>query len=384
MLMTQVKDIVNTMAKEYLGEEAIQTEDLTNVVDIGKQILGATDIENFTRKLVDHIGKMVFVDRPYTGRVPSILMDGWEYGSILEKISVELPEATENESWMLEDGKSYDPNVFHAPKVEAKFFNSEVTFEVDMSFTERQVKSAFSNGMQLNAFFSMIYNSIEKALTLRIDSLIMRTINNFTAEVLYTEFSGGDYTPGTGIRAVNVLARYNARFGKTLTAEECSTDPDFERYLAYLMGLYETRMRVLSKVFNIGGKDRFTPSDKLHVVMLDEVYRGTSVYLQSDVWHNELTALPKAETVPFWQGSGNDYSFNSTSKISVKNSAGHTVETTGILAVMFDHDAVAVTNIDRRVTTNFNGKAEFTNFFYKYDAGYLNDFNENFVVFYAA
>ena len=145
MQVSQIAPLMNSVTAEVLGQEAITVaEDLSNVVDLGNAIFNADAVENYARKLVDHIGRMVFVDRPYTGRAPRVLMDGWEFGSVLEKVRTELPEAEENESWELEDRNSYDPNVFYQPKVSAKFFNKRVTFEVPMSFTERQVKSAFS------------------------------------------------------------------------------------------------------------------------------------------------------------------------------------------------------------------------------------------------
>ena len=52
-----------------------------------------------------------------------------------------------------------------------------------------------------------------------------------------------------------------------------------------------------------------------------------------------------------------------------------------VVGIAFDRDALGVSNLDRRVTTNWNPKAEFTNNWYKFDAGYFNDFNENIVVF---
>ena len=49
---------------------------------------------------------------------------------------------------------------------------------------------------------------------------------------------------------------------------------------------------------------------------------------------------------------------------------------------MFDRDAIGVSNLDRRVTTNYNPRAEFYTNFYKFDAGYYSDLSENFVVFF--
>lgn len=384
MEVAQVYALVNDSTKEILGESTVLAEDLSNVVDIGTEIFNANAVDNYVRSLVNHIGKVIFVNRVYSGSVPSVLMDGWEYGSVLEKITAELPEATENESWELEDRTSYDPNIFYQPKVSAKFFNKKVTFEIPMSFTEKQVKESFSNTAQLNAFLSMLYNAVEKSLTVKIDSLIMRTINNMIGETLVDEYGETSYSTDSGVKAVNLLYLYNDKFTKELTAEEAITDPDFIRFAAYEMGVYMTRLSRISNLFNIGGKDRFTPADMLHVVMLADFKKAANVYLQSDVFHDNFTELPNAEVVPYWQGSGLDYGFESVSAINIKTASGEDVEVSGILGVMFDRDALGVTNLDRRVTTNYNPKAEFYSNWYKFDAGYFNDTNENFVVFFVA
>ena len=383
MTVAQIYDIINPITKEILGETAVVNEDLSNIVDIGKEIFDATDVDNYVKSLVNHIGRVIFVNRPYSGGAPSVLMDGWEYGSVLEKISAELPEATENESWELTDGASYDPNIFYKPKVSAKFFNKRVTFEIPMSFTERQVKESFSDAAQLNGFLSMLYNAVDKSMTIKIDSLVMRTINNMIAETLHDFSNTGDYT-GTGIRAVNLLKLYNDDKGAALTAEKSIKDPDFIRFASYIMGLYMERLSKISSLFNIGGKDRFTPRDLLHVILLSDFAKASDSFSMSSTFHNEFVALPKGEIVPYWQGSGVDYSFSSVSSINVKTASGDTVNASGIIGVMFDRDALGVTNLDRRVTTNYNPKAEFFSNWYKFDAGYFNDMNENFVLFYVA
>lgn len=383
MTVAQIYDIINPITKEILGENAVVNEDLSNIVDIGKEIFDATDVDNYVKSLVNHIGRVIFVNRPYSGGAPSVLMDGWEYGSVLEKISSELPEATENESWELTDGASYDPNIFYKPKVSAKFFNKRVTFEIPISFTERQVKESFSNASQLNGFLSMLHNAVDKSMTIKIDSLVMRTINNMIAETLHDFNNGGDYT-GTGIRAVNLLKLYNDDKGTDLTAEKSIKDPDFIRFASYIMGLYMERLSKISSLFNIGGKDRFTPRDLLHVILLSDFAKASDIFSMSSTFHNEFVALPKGEIIPYWQGSGTDYSFNSVSSINVKTASGDTVNASGIIGVMFDRDALGVTNLDRRVSTNYNPKAEFFSNWYKFDAGYFNDMNENFVLFYVA
>lgn len=374
MLMTQVYELMNDVTKEVLGETAVVNEDLTNVVDLGDQITNLNLLDHYVKSLVDHIGKMIFVNRPYSGSAPSLLMDSWEYGSILEKVTYDgLPEATENESWELEDGEEYNPNIFTQPKVSAKFFDKRVTFEVPMSFAERQVKSAFSSAAQLNAFFSMIYNAIEKSMTVKTDGLVERTINNLIGETLADA--------NAGVRSVNLLAGYNTQYGTSLTAQQAIMTPEFIRYAAYMFKLVSDRMVKISTLFNAGGKERFTPKDMQKIIMLSEFKTAADVYLQSDTFHNEFTRLPNADEVAYWQGSGVAYDFLSTSAINVKTAGGETVAQAGILGVIFDRDAAGVSNLSKRVTTDWNAKGEFWNNWYKFDAGYFNDLNENAVVF---
>lgn len=388
MEVKQIYDIVNSITSEELGLESILKEDLSNIVDVGVQIFDNTSVDNYVKSLVNHIGRVIFVNRPYRGSVPSVLMDGWQFGSVLEKITVDnVIEATENESWELTDGASYDPNIFYKPEVSAKFFNKRVTFEIPMSFTERQVKESFSNAEQLNGFMSMLYNAVDKSMTVKIDALVMRTINNMIGETVHADFGASSIDSKSGIKAVNLLYLYNTTVnagGTAISASDALTDPDFIRFASYEMGVYASRLSKISTLFNIGGKDRFTTSEYLHVVMLSDFIKSANVYLQSDVFHNELSALPNAEEVPYWQGSGTGYGFSDISEIKITTTSGDDVDVTGVLGVMFDRDCLGVTNLDRRVTTNYNPKAEFFSNWYKFDAGYFNDMNENFVVFFVA
>ena len=389
MEVKQIYEIINAMTTEYLGDSIVVAEDLSNIVELGQQFESVMGLDNYVRKLPDHVGRVIFVNRKYGGRAPSVLMDGWEFGSILEKVSARIPEAVENEDWNLNDGQSYDPNIFHAPDVIGEFWNKRTTFEIDMSITEDQVKSSFSSVTQLNSLLSMIQMSIENSLTIKIDALIMRTINNMIGETLYAEVPGGTYTGRSGVKAVNLLYLYNvAMYGETtgsyLTAAAAMHTPEFIRFASMTMANYIDRIKVASTLFNIGGEMRFTPEDLLHVVMLSEFKNAANSYLQSDTFHDEYTKLPAAESVAFWQGSGTDFAFDSTSEVKIKTASGHDVDATGVLAVMFDRDALGVCNQERKVNTHYNEKASFWNYFYKQFAGYFNDTNENFVVFYIA
>ena len=397
MEVKQIYTLINSVSGEVLGRTDIVQEDLTGIVDLGKEVFNQSAVDNYVKSLVNHIGKVIFVNRPYAGKVPSVLMDAWEFGSVLEKISADVPAAEENDTWDLTDGQTYSQDVFHKPTVTAKFFNSKVTFEVPVSITERQVKESFSNAAQLNGFISMIYAAVEKSMTIKADALIMRTINNMIAETVLADakafgataagdMTGADLTSASTARCVNLLKLYNdktgASAGTKLTAAKAITDPEFIRFASYVMGTYADRLQSISTVFNVGGKERFTPKDMLHVVLLSDFAKAAQTYLYSDTFNRGDVLLPQAETVPFWQGSGKNYEFASTGHVNIKESGGKAVEISGVLGVMFDRDALGVCNLDRRVTTNYNAKAEFFNNYYKFDAGYFNDTNENFVVFF--
>lgn len=390
MQVNQVYDILNTITQEMLGDSIVVQEDLSNVVDIGRAFENLDNgLERYVKSLQDHIGRVVFVNRVYNGRIPELIRDGWEYGSILEKIRAKLPEATENESWNLEDGASYDPNLFYAPEVSASFWNSKVTYEVPISVTDMQVKSSFSNATQLNAFFSMIETAIQNSMTIKNDALIMRTVNALMGETIHSDYANNDdYDQGTGVRAINLLYKYNTEVigegGTQITVADALHDPDFIRYASLQIGLYADRLSVMNTLFNVEGTEKFTPRDKMHIVMLSEFKRAADVYLQSDTFHDEFTRLPDATSIPFWQGSGASYDFDDTSKIDIVTPSGDAVELSGILCAMFDHDAAGVANFNPRVTTNYNPKAEFTNMWHKMDAGFYCDRAEQAIVMFIA
>ena len=387
MKMTQIYDFVHEATKEALGAETVVAEDLSNIVALGDAIFNANAMDKYVKALVNRIGKVIFVNRVYGGSAPSVMMDGWEYGSVLQKVSGNLPEARVNETWELVDGQSYDPHIFHQPKgTVVKFYNDYVTFEIDMSFTEEQLKCSFVSASDMNGFISMLYTNVENSMTVKLDELIRRTINNFIAETIFDDYGSENLNSKSGAKAINLLYLYNQTVAEAdkLTTANCMSNPDFIRYAAYIIKLTHGRMRAMSQIFNVGEQPRFTPTDLSHIVLLEDFASGADTFLQSNTFHNELSALPTAETVPYWQGSGTGFGFTDVSKVNVTSSGGHTVNTSGILGVMFDRWALGVNNVSRKVTSQWTPNAEFFTNFYKYKAGFFNDLNENFVVFFVA
>ena len=394
MEVKQVATLINDTTNELIGVENVINEDLTNVVDAGEQIFNNTSYDHFVKSLVDHIGRVKFVDRKYTGNTLALLRDSWEYGSVLEKISAGLPIATENETWELEDGTSYDPNVFTKPDVSAKFFNKRVTFEIPLSIADKQVKSAFSSATQLNAFVSMLWGMVDKSMECKLEALASRTVNSFIGSTIANEFpsvSDNDYSGVTGVKAINLLKLYNTQFGLTgsdaLTKDNCLFVPEFIRFAVRTINLTLSRMRRLSILFNVGATPKFTPNDLQHVILLSDFKTSADVYLQSDTFHDEFTRLPKATEVPYWQGSGTGFALGSVGNVHVEvpyNDSTKEINISHVLGVAFDHEACMIACLDERTTSNYNGKGEFTNYWRKLECGLIRDENENFVVFFVA
>lgn len=388
MKVEQIASVLNsTIMKEIAGSTAVVAEDLSNIVDIGKTVLdftaNGTNLNSFVSTLIDQIGRVKFVDRTYRSQAPNILHDSWEYGSIMMKVRAEVPDFQENASWKLGalDGKGIaeaselDPFVISAPTAQAKFYNNKITYEAPITIGEIQLKQAFTSAAEMGRFIATIENRIQMKMTLSTDALIMRTINNLIGLKI-----------DRGQNVVNLLSEYNTAAGTSLTAAQALRNTEFLRYATKTIALYKDYLKTAGSLYNDSDYITFTPSENLKFVVLSEFAKDMETYLYSDTFHNEFVKMDGFATVPFWQGTGTaGADFASRSKINVTVDDGEgktaTVSQTGVVAVMFDDQAAAVCNENYRVTSQYNARGEYTNYFYKWDASYMNDIQENVIVF---
>lgn len=384
MQVKRIYELVNGATAEVLGQSNLLQEDLSNIVDVGTAIANATAYDNYVKALVNRIGRTIFVTRKYKGTIPNVIFDGWEYGSIMQKIAGALPEAQENETWDLTDGASYDPNVFKKPSVVVKFFNKRWTFEVQLSVTDEQVKESFLNKEQLNNFVEMLFNDVDKSIEVKVDSLVMRTLNGAIAETVNDAYGANDYGAGSHVKARNLLYEYNTANSTSLTAKEFLATPACIRFASIEIMKVSERMKKMSTLFNVGGTAKFTPKEMQRIVLHSDFDASARGYLYSDTFHEDYVKLPEADVVPYWQGTGLNYDLDDTATIKAKLPSDNSkeVEIDGIIGMIFDRDALGVVNYKRYTTSNYNGKAEFTNFWHKLFAGQFIDLNENIVVFF--
>lgn len=379
MNVQQIYELLNQITGELTGNENLVTNDLTNVVDVGTAIFSATSVDNYVKSLVNKVGKVIAVNRPYKPPYPNIKRESWEYGSVLQKLRCAIPEAEANPSWNLQSGQGANQFLFTPPTVTQQFWNSKTTYDISMSFTEMQVKESFNSRSELMAFIGMIENAIQTSKTIKEKGLAEQAISNFMGEKIYNE---------NGV--VHLVTAYNTAYSPAtpITMATALYDPSFLRFASVQMMLYKDRLKDASNVFNMGTVPTFTPEEYLHVVVNSEFAKSVEAYMTADTYHDAMVALPNYDTVNFWQsikdtveGETSYYGFPTTSSIQITTSAGHSVTKGGIVAVMFDRDAIMLCNENDRVTTAYNAKQEFVNNFYKFDISLFNDTAENGIVF---
>ena len=387
MKMVQIASLVNEIAKNVVGDNAtLLTEDLSNVVAVGEEITTAIGYDNFTKTLVDRIGKVIFVERDLELDDLGIMKDNWEYGSILEKIAVEPYEAQDNPAWNLQEGDVVEQDKVTIPHLVVKFYNDDGTFEIPYTITDEQMRSAFTTPTQLGSFVSMIETIVRQSVELRVKQYQRRAINNMIGLTIKDSAMDTEANTKTTAKCVNLLKLYkdNVDSATTLTATNCIYDKDFIRFAVSEMDKYVARIKEATKLFNIGKKLRWTPKNRLHFILLSDVKAKANIYLQSDTFHNEFTKLPEAREIAFWQGVGDDFSFVDASTIDITTTSGDNIEASGILGVMFDTDALGVNRYYEKTTAHRNEHGEFTNYWAKARMRLFNDTNENFVVFMVA
>lgn len=394
MEVKQIASLLNDVFKEVTGQVvqnydpddpennkpvAIIKEDLSDIVTVGQKVLSSSWKDNYIKALIDRIGRDIFVDRVYTGYAPNVLMDSWEYGSIMAKYRCKMFEARENPAWKLTKGQTVNQFEYMPPEVIQKFYNFKSSWEIGCSFPEVQIDESFTNASAINRFIGMIQTTIGNSKRIDIDALIMRTINNFIAEKIYAN---------NGV--IDLLQEYNATLDAPITAAQAMRSKEFFRFAAMQIKLYVKRFVAPSALFNTGDDGdaivNFTPADLSHLVLHNDFATAVEVYLQSDTYHDDLVKISKFETIPFWQSQGSKYEFEQTSRINVQCASSDSLTTkvvdqNYILGVLFDHDALGVLCENQRTKSSYNSDGEYYNNFYKYDSENFNDLTENGIVF---
>lgn len=374
--INQIYSIVNSVASQSMGSAAISAVDASSFIALGNSVLSSqTSTDAYLNTLVDRIGKTIFSIRAYQAADRDIVREPFEYGCILQKIYVDMPEARVNNSWNI-GSNGYTPEFAPVikPTVKQKLFNAISTWEVAVTIPDEILKTAFTSETAMAVFIDAIFTAMENMMQLAMENNINITRAAFIARKLNANNTCG---------AINLLANYNHLTGGSLTVATCLRDLGFLKYASQQIKLWTDRMVKMSTLFNDEtGYKRHTPKDLQVLDVLADFATSSDIYLQANTYHDELVKMPYYNVVPYWQGSGEGYAFDDTSAVNIKIDANTTVNKSGVLAVLFDHDAMGVTIKDRRATTERNNHDEYTNYYNKANIGYFNDMSENGIVFY--
>ncbi len=393
MVVKQIADFTNEIVKEVLGEENLVQENLEGIVDVGNSILSSVDNkENWLKSLTDRIARFEISNRLFNVEFPSLFRENYEWGSAREVVDIDLMSASETQTWNLIDGQEYPDNIFYGATADVKFFNSKTTFTIAISRTDEQIKSAFLNEDEYISFVNGLEIAVRNSITIRKNALSRRVINSLIGDTIYDDYGSGDMSASSGQKAINVLYLYNQTVDSAdaLTVDNCFTSREFLKFLAKTIADTSSYMKAPSTAFNVNGRVKNTPEDYMHTILLQSVKSSLEYYLDSETFHDEyitLKNLGTVETTPYWQGMGtgsDTYSFDEISGINIITASGNTVNASGIVGVIYDHYACGITQENPRTTAHYVSSAEFTNEWYKEDASYFENLNEQCVVFFVA
>ena len=376
-LVSQIKNIVNDSVKDALGQNYATTKvETSDVVSMGKAISSFNAYEGFFGALVNRIVKTVYFVRTYEGSSRSVLRDEHEYGAFIQKVYYDLPSAVDNPTWEIPDGngdyKQSSPyDVEDTIGVSALIYGGKGTWSIEIVRPMEQIKSAFLDTASMAAFIDGIYLTVENAFKLEEERLVSQAVNTAMAAAL----DGGI--------ARNLLAEYNDKYSQSLTKATALVSADFLRFASKEINRTVENMGKMSTVFNKAGYPTFTSRDNMVIEMLAEFASATDMYLQSDTFHDELTALPNYEKIPFWQSSGKSFAFDDCSKINIEHDdLDNDIAQDGIICFIHDVENVAAYFGNRRSWELFNPRSEVMVHGEKAEKGYAVDNHANAEVFY--
>jgi hypothetical protein len=222
---------------------------------------------------------------------------------------------------------------------------------------------------------------IDNAIIVHLEDLDNANRNNFMGEKIHYAGTVG----ATGVHKVNLVELYVNEMGNPAadyTVESYLANVNAMRHGSEKLRLFKKYFGKMSRKYNVGGKMRFTPSERIVLQVLTFFDERMATVALSDTYHKELVEMPNFQSVPYWQGVGtDDNDFDEISKIEVKTANGDTVEQSGIVAFMCDQWGVMHTIKEKRVGVQKFDIENLTLYEYQFRDMYMNDLTMNAVVF---
>lgn len=370
MEINQIFAIVNSVTSQALGATALAVVDNTSLIALGDSILSSqTNTENWTQTLVQRIGKTIISQRRYNRQYRRMLRDDMQWGAILQKIKIDMPEPETDQSYDIANGDTVDPWKVNKQKIHQKLFVTETPWQLHISVKRQDLEEAFTSASIMGGFISAKFNEVQNAIELALERLSMNCVNNYIAELDNTT------------RTVKLLTMYNDLTGASLTADNAMYDDSFLRFAVKQIKLISDRMVRMNKgVYNDGTTTRHTPYDLQCLYVSSEYERSLETVTQYQAFRDKYVQLERYETIPYWQ------SLQTPNDIDVKRASDSAEKkVTNVLAFLFDYEALGTyKNKIWTATTPLNPAGGYMNYYWHLKDLYFNDLSENAVVFVVA
>lgn len=372
MTVEQIYNTLNSVASQVYGSAAVAVTDTSTFYSLGTTVMGGSP-DNFLNVLVDRIGKTVLRTLDYESAFPGLLRNEFEFGAVLQKINIQPMAAKAQEAWNISD-PSWNNTIWDIdpPTISQTFFRDSAAWEVDLTVPDSLLKTAFTSEAAMDSFISGVFATMDTSLRIQIDIVTRAAVCGLMAEKI-----------DAGYNVIDLLTLYNSGHTPTLTAAEALESPAFLRYAGKIMRDGIDYLREPSILYNEGGMVRATSRDNLVCCLSQPLESAYNSYLSSDVFHNELIALPYYNPVRVWQGSGVTAQPNvvDVTSVKVKVKSGNTVEIPYVMGLFMDREAVAIGFMDRFTAADRNNRNRFTNYTEGITIQHMVDLSENAIIY---
>lgn len=391
MKINQIYALINDINKQMWGNDAVDTHDLAGLISLGEQFSGdLVGADKFLGKLVDRIGKTVIRRLDLELDFPSLYMDSFEFGAMLQKITVNPMNAIETSEWKVGDA-NFEPtfaNVVKHDNVHVAYFTDANTFKFFTTIPDDLFFTAFTSEASMMNFVDAIIGSMTDSITMSVNNWSRTTVNNFIAEKIKAQ---------NGV--INLLTEYNTLLGtgNEITAEKAMHDKEFARFASQVIRNYVKYLGQPSSLYNVGGANgapiiRATQRDNMHVMFLTNLKSLFDAYLLSDSY-KDLYDIPNFTEVAYWQGNKgasavNTFATNSTINVIPSSENGQETPTavnqSGVVAVLADRQAIAIGINKRRAGSFRNDIDGYTNYSNTITQQNICDLTESGIIFLVA
>lgn len=363
----QIYELVNSVTAQAFGNTDLTATDATGLVSLGNAVLdSATNTEAFVNTLVQRIGRTIYHYRAYRNKLRGIILESdMEWGAILQKIDVELPDAVADDAFELVNGQSVDPWIISKPDVKQKLFVGRNPFMFKITISRKLLKEAFLSESAMGSFISVIFGKVRNMIEASYEDLARTAICAAVAEGV------------SGRNRINLRTMYNTETGQSITGADALHNKDFLAWAVGRINLYSDYLTDMSSLYNDGSIETFTPKEDQRLTVLSSFQRSLETVTQYQAFHDGYVKLDNYDVINFWQAA------QKPDRIATKKiSDGSDFTQQNIVAVLHDRDAVGVYQMEDEVlTTPVNARGLYYNTFYHIMKNMFLDTSENIITF---